>query len=105
MVGITAEPDGHGYWLVAADGGVFSFGDAAFYGSIGGALPGDGIPAVAMAATADGHGYWLATGEGPSPPTPVPSVLNECNLPTAGTSVEPSAIVLAAATAMQVSRT
>ncbi|NNN18363.1 MAG: hypothetical protein HKL84_00755, partial [Acidimicrobiaceae bacterium] len=25
-----------GYWLTAADGGVFSFGDAAFYGSMGG---------------------------------------------------------------------
>ena len=96
MVGIVAEPTGMGYWLVGADGGVFSFGDAAFYGSIGGALPGDGIPAVAMAATADGHGYWLATTDKSlPPPTPVPSVLNECNLPTAGTSVEPSAIVLA----------
>jgi hypothetical protein len=96
VVGITAEPDGHGYWLVAADGGVFSFGDAAFYGSIGGALPGNGIPAVAMAATADGHGYWLATTDKSlPPPTSVPSVLNECNMPTASTSVEPSAIVLA----------
>jgi hypothetical protein len=28
--------DGGGYWLVAADGGVFSLGDAAFYGSEGG---------------------------------------------------------------------
>jgi len=26
----------HGYWLVAADGGVFTFGDADFYGSMGG---------------------------------------------------------------------
>ncbi|EQD47373.1 hypothetical protein B1B_12363, partial [mine drainage metagenome] len=25
----------HGYWEVAADGGVFSFGDARFYGSMG----------------------------------------------------------------------
>ena len=28
--------DGQGYWLVARDGGVFSFGDAGFYGSAGG---------------------------------------------------------------------
>ncbi|WP_160291735.1 hypothetical protein [Acidithrix ferrooxidans] len=28
-------PDGKGYWLVASDGGVFCFGDAAFYGSTG----------------------------------------------------------------------
>ena len=29
-------PDGKGYWLVASDGGMFSFGDAHFYGSTGG---------------------------------------------------------------------
>lgn len=28
----TPPPTG-GYWLVAADGGVFTFGDAVFYGS------------------------------------------------------------------------
>ncbi len=27
-VGITSTPTGNGYWLVAADGGVFAFGDA-----------------------------------------------------------------------------
>jgi hypothetical protein len=30
IVGMTATPDGDGYWLVAADGGIFSFGDAKF---------------------------------------------------------------------------
>jgi hypothetical protein len=25
--------DGGGYWMVGADGGIFSFGDAHFYGS------------------------------------------------------------------------
>jgi len=35
IVGIAATPDGQGYWLVASDGGVFSFGDAAFHGSTG----------------------------------------------------------------------
>ena len=29
------RPDGRGYWLVASDGGIFSFGDAAFFGSTG----------------------------------------------------------------------
>jgi hypothetical protein len=33
IVGISATPDGKGYWLVGADGGVFSFGDAVFHGS------------------------------------------------------------------------
>ena len=27
------DPDWPGYWLVASDGGIFSFGDAAFHGS------------------------------------------------------------------------
>ncbi len=33
VVGMAATPDGQGYWLVASDGGVFSFGDAGFHGS------------------------------------------------------------------------
>src|SRR5262245_27080756 len=35
IVGIGATRSGHGYWLVATDGGIFSFGDAHFYGSTG----------------------------------------------------------------------
>ncbi len=31
-----ARPDGGGYWLVASDGGIFSYGDAVFNGSTGG---------------------------------------------------------------------
>ena len=34
-MGIAATPDGGGYWLVASDGGIFSFGDAPFMGSTG----------------------------------------------------------------------
>ena len=26
---MAATPDGKGYWLVASDGGIFTFGDAA----------------------------------------------------------------------------
>ncbi|HEY5383897.1 MAG TPA: hypothetical protein VIJ56_01580, partial [Acidimicrobiales bacterium] len=36
VVGITATPDGKGYWLTAADGGIFNYGDAQFLGSAGG---------------------------------------------------------------------
>jgi hypothetical protein len=32
VVGMAATGDGGGYWLVAADGGVFAFGDAGYYG-------------------------------------------------------------------------
>jgi hypothetical protein len=36
VVSIAASPDGGGYWLVARDGGVFNYGDAGFFGSMGG---------------------------------------------------------------------
>jgi hypothetical protein len=38
VVGIAAAPDGMGYWLAAADGGVFAFGSSPFEGSVPGAL-------------------------------------------------------------------
>ena len=64
IVGIANTADGKGYWLVASDGGVFSFGDAHFYGS----LPSDKIrPAgaiVGIAATHDHKGYWLVGADG-----------------------------------------
>ncbi len=63
FVGMAPTPDGGGYWLVNAGGGVFSYGDAAFHGS----LPGLGItpaaPIVAIAATPTGGGYWLAAAD------------------------------------------
>ncbi|MDA8309408.1 MAG: right-handed parallel beta-helix repeat-containing protein, partial [Actinomycetota bacterium] len=61
--GGTPTPDGKGYWLVGQDGGVFTFGDAKFYGS----LPGMGVHVsdiVGMVATPDGHGYWLVRKDG-----------------------------------------
>src|SRR6202034_2856568 len=51
-----------GYTLVASDGGIFTYGDAAFYGSTGG-LHLD-APIVGMAATPDGRGYWLVAKDG-----------------------------------------
>ena len=36
ITGIATTNDGEGYWLFATDGGVFSFGDAQFSGSMGG---------------------------------------------------------------------
>ena len=59
---MAATPDGGGYWLVAADGGVFTFGDARFFGSAG-SLPLN-QPVVGMAATPDGGGYWLVAADG-----------------------------------------
>jgi len=62
VVGIAATPDGGGYWLVSADGGVFNFGHAGFFGSEGG-RPLD-APVVGMAPTPDGRGYWLVSADG-----------------------------------------
>jgi hypothetical protein len=59
---MAATPDGGGYWLVAADGGVFAFGDARFDGSMGGRTL--NMPIVGMAATPDGGGYWLVAADG-----------------------------------------
>ena len=59
---MAATPDGGGYWLVASDGGVFSFGDAVFHGSTGAIAL--NRPIVGMAATPDGGGYWLVAADG-----------------------------------------
>jgi hypothetical protein len=61
MVSI-AWAGGVGYWTAASDGGVFTFGDAHFYGSMGGRHM--NAPVVAMAATPDHHGYWLLGNDG-----------------------------------------
>ncbi|HET9771376.1 MAG TPA: hypothetical protein VFS16_10840 [Acidimicrobiia bacterium] len=51
-----------GYRLVASDGGVFSFGDAGFFGSTGGLRL--ARPIVGMASTPSGRGYWLVASDG-----------------------------------------
>ncbi len=62
IVGMAATANGRGYWLVASDGGIFSFGNARFMGSTGGMALNQ--PIVGMAATADGGGYWLVASDG-----------------------------------------
>ncbi|HEV2368608.1 MAG TPA: hypothetical protein VGR90_01955, partial [Acidimicrobiales bacterium] len=51
-----------GYWLVARDGGIFTFGTAPYDGSHGGSPL--NAPIVAMAGTPDGGGYWLVGADG-----------------------------------------
>jgi Glycosyl hydrolases family 43 len=51
-----------GYWQVASDGGIFTFGAAQFYGSTGAMRLNQ--PVVGMAATPDGKGYWLVARDG-----------------------------------------
>jgi hypothetical protein len=51
-----------GYWLAASDGGIFSYGDAGFYGSTGDIKLNK--PIVTMAPTSTREGYWLAASDG-----------------------------------------
>jgi len=62
VVGIAATPSGRGYWTVASDGGIFSFGDAQFYGSTGSIRLNQ--PIVGMTATPTGNGYWMVASDG-----------------------------------------
>jgi hypothetical protein len=62
LTGMARTHDGHGYWLVGADGGVFTYGDARFHGSAGAIRL--AAPIVGMAATPDGNGYWLVAADG-----------------------------------------
>ena len=51
-----------GYWMVGSDGGIFSFGDSSFHGSMGGTPLNK--PIVGMTATPDGQGYWMVASDG-----------------------------------------
>ncbi|HEV3280610.1 MAG TPA: PQQ-binding-like beta-propeller repeat protein [Acidimicrobiales bacterium] len=55
-------PPRPGYWLVASDGGIFSFGGANFFGSTGSLAL--NRPVVGMAPTPDRQGYWLVAADG-----------------------------------------
>ena len=58
----VTTPSGNGYWLVATDGGVFAFGDAGFYGSLGATPLNE--PITGMVPTPSGNGYWLVARDG-----------------------------------------
>jgi hypothetical protein len=60
-VAIAASPDGKGYWLLARDGGVFSYG-VPFHGSVPDRQP--YAKAVELRATDSGAGYYVAGRDG-----------------------------------------
>ena len=62
LVSIASSPSGRGYWVAAADGGVFAFGDARFAGSAAGKPL--AAPIVGIAAAPTGNGYWLVGSDG-----------------------------------------
>ncbi len=57
-----AAPANSSYWEVASDGGIFTFGNAGYDGSMGGQPL--NRPIVGMAATPDEKGYWLVASDG-----------------------------------------
>jgi hypothetical protein len=62
IVGMSPTSTGQGYWLVASDGGIFTYGDARFLGSTGAMRLNK--PITGMSVTPSGNGYWLVASDG-----------------------------------------
>ncbi|HVB93461.1 MAG TPA: fibronectin type III domain-containing protein [Acidimicrobiales bacterium] len=61
IVGMAVDQATGGYWLVASDGGIFSF-NAPFLGSTGNIRLNK--PIVGMAPAPNGNGYWMVASDG-----------------------------------------
>jgi hypothetical protein len=62
VTGMASTPDGGGYWIADAHGGVETRGDAVNFGSMAGvALD---APITHIVSTPDGLGYWLVAADG-----------------------------------------
>ena len=59
---MEASPSGQGYRFVASDGGIFTYGQAPFYGSTGSIRLAS--PVVGMAPDNAMNGYWMAAADG-----------------------------------------
>ena len=63
IVGMAPTPTGKGYWLVASDGGIFTFGDAALL-RLDRRHRGSTSRSSAWRARPTGKGYWLVAADG-----------------------------------------
>ncbi len=83
---MAATPQGIGYWLVASDGGIFTFGNAPFLGSRG--APGSTPPSSAWPAprAGPGTGWWPPTAASSPSGTP-PFLGSEGGTPLAAPAV------------------
>jgi len=63
VVGIVADPDGSGYWMVGRDGGVFAFA-APFRGSLPAVVRYEDLHAPIGGMVSYGHGYLLIGSDG-----------------------------------------
>lgn len=61
-VAIRHTHSGNGYWIFAADGGVFNFGDAVMYGGMGGKQLNQ--PIIDVEITPSGNGYLMLGADG-----------------------------------------
>ncbi len=62
VVGMASTPNGDGYWVVDAAGGVSVHGSAGNYGSMAGRAL--NAPITHIVSTRDGGGYWLVASDG-----------------------------------------
>jgi hypothetical protein len=62
VTAVAGSADGGGYWVLTADGGIRSYGDAVFLGSAAGDIA--DRRAVDLAAHPSQPGYWLVTDDG-----------------------------------------
>jgi hypothetical protein len=62
IVAIADDGAGDGYWIAGANGSVYAFGKAKYFGSMGGKPLKS--PIVGLAAMPDGDGYWLVAADG-----------------------------------------
>ena len=62
VVGMASTPNGNGYWLADASGGVSAYGSAVNYGSMAGHPL--NAPITHIVSTRDGGGYWLVAADG-----------------------------------------
>jgi len=62
VVGMSATPDGSGYWLTNAAGAVSPHGSAVSFGSMAGQKL--QAPITHIVSTPDGNGYWLVAADG-----------------------------------------
>ena len=60
--GSAQNPAGGGYWVATSDGGVFTYGNAKFYGSMAGKKLRAPITDIVPSPT--GLGYWLVAEDG-----------------------------------------
>ena len=56
------SPAGNGYWVATSDGGVFTYGNAKFHGSMAGKRL--RAPITDIVPTPSGNGYWLVAEDG-----------------------------------------